>query len=109
MPSPPPIRAGSEVVTVSLTFAEDLHPKSIGGVANVNSTRESNVCADRGTCNGNTGECECYDGFKRGSLHGTGACDEIQKHTALRGDNIDRRFDPNIPLARKISGEFTGT
>ena len=109
VPSPPPIRAGSEVVSVALTFAEDMIPKSIDGLTNINSTRESNVCADRGTCNRNTGECECYDGFKRGSMHGTGACDEIQKHTALRGDDIDRRFDPNIPLSRKNSMEFLGT
>ena len=101
IPSPPPLRAGDEVVSVVLTFAEDLTPQSIGGVANVNSTRESNVCADRGTCNSNTGECECFDGYKRGSNHGTGACDVIESHTALRRDGI--------PLWRKNSFEFRGT
>jgi hypothetical protein len=97
--SPPPLRAGSEVVSVALTFAEDLNSKNIEGIHNVNSTKEANVCADRGMCNGNTGQCECFLGFKMGSMHGTGACDTIEGHTALRGDGV--------PLTRKM--EFKGT
>ena len=97
--SPPPLRAGSEVVAVALTFAEDLNSKNIEGIHNVNSTKEANVCADRGMCNGNTGQCECFLGFKMGSMHGTGACDTIEGHTALRGDGV--------PLTRKM--EFKGT
>ena len=97
--SPPPLRAGSEVVSVALTFAEDLNSKNIEGIHNVNSTKEANVCADRGMCNGNTGQCECFLGFKMGSMHGTGACDTIEGHTALRGDGV--------PLTRKM--EFKGS
>ena len=96
--SPPSLRVGEEVVAVTLAFAEDLDPQSIGGVDNVNSTREANVCADRGMCNGNTGQCECFPGFKRGSLHGTGACDTIERHTILQDDGI--------PFNRKM--EFKG-
>jgi hypothetical protein len=96
--SPPPLRNGVEMNDVTLIFAEDLDPKSIGGVANVNSTREANVCADRGMCNGNTGQCECFSGFKRGTMHGTGACDTIEKYTHLRRSDI--------PLNRRM--EFKG-
>ena len=58
--------------------------KEIGGVANVNSTREFNTCSDRGLCNHNTGDCECFPGFMLGTDHGTSACDTIVKN-ALRG------------------------
>jgi hypothetical protein len=85
VPSPPPMTASSEVVGLTLVFAEDQAPtKEIDGVANVNSTREFNTCSDRGLCNHNTGDCECFPGFTVGTAHGTGACDTIVKN-ALRG------------------------
>jgi hypothetical protein len=34
-------------------------------------TKEWNTCSDRGTCNGDTGDCECFDGY-------TGQACEIQ-------------------------------
>jgi hypothetical protein len=83
--SPPPITANSEVVGVTLMFAEDQSPvKELDGIANVNSTREFNTCSDRGLCNHNTGDCECFPGFTLGTAHGTGACDTIVSN-ALRG------------------------
>jgi hypothetical protein len=85
-----------------------------------NSAHDYMECSNKGACNRQTGECECYNGYEgvacqRASCPGVptpcsghGTCKTIRQLAAAKGGNIYKLWDKDSSMACECDAGYSG-